>query len=220
MSYFIYLKQIFVSKNIVRCLLSACVPALLFYVVSLLVLTASGFSFTEILRDPAQQCKQSSWLGFLSNIGVWLWVSSAAICIFSYLTGDFQTKANQRRLLLLVGILSFILAVDDFFMLHDQYFSQKFYYAFYAVYAVTLLKRHYQTIIDIDGFAFILAGVFLALSILTDLMQLQIPLGYEKVQVLEEGFKFIGGATWFYFCFRVASLRPVVANASSQFNTA
>ena len=57
-------------------------PALVFYGAAVLVLQNSGFSLMEILRDPAQQSGASSFLGFVSNIGVWLWVSSFAIILY------------------------------------------------------------------------------------------------------------------------------------------
>ncbi len=54
------------------------------------------------------------------------------------------------------------------------------------------------------------AGVLLASSIFTDLIQTRIPLSYEYSQVIEEGFKFIGAATWLYFncCVALSLLVP------------
>jgi hypothetical protein len=44
--------------------------------------------------------------------------------------------------------------------------------------------------------AFLLAGGLLALSIFTDLKQRNIPFDYAQVQVAEDGFKFVGAASW------------------------
>jgi hypothetical protein len=204
MSYYMHLKQIFITKKLLRCILFAGVPALLFYSFSLVGLWTAGFGVMEILRDPAQQSGQSSFLGFLSNIGIWLWISSSAICFFS----ANAAKGNQRELLLLVGMLSMILAIDDFFMIHDRYVNQKLCYLTYAILAGALLARHQKKIMEINGSAFLLAGLLLALSILTDLTQKQNPLGYVCTQVFEEAFKFIGVATWLYFSCCIASFRP------------
>lgn len=205
MSYINLLKQLVVPKQLLRCILVVVIPALLFYSGSLLWLTSMGFSIMEVLKDPAQQTGQSSFIGFLSNIGVWLWVSSAAICFFAASTIDLATKDNGKELLFLAGLLSIMLAVDDFFLIHDRYVSQRLCFLIYAVFAITLLIRHYKTIIEIDGSAFLLAGSLLALSILTDLIQKRIPFHYRYVQLVEEGFKFVGAATWLYFNFRIAS---------------
>ncbi|MCK5310814.1 MAG: hypothetical protein KAJ62_01815 [Desulfobacteraceae bacterium] len=193
------------KKKMVRCVLFAGVPAFLFYGFSLLWLRIVGFSFIEILRDPAQQSGQSNFLGFLSSIGVWLWVSSAAICFYSSTIKTVIIKDSRRELLILLGILSFILAVDDFFMIHDRHGSEKWCYVLYAFFSGSLLLRHYKTIIEVDGFAFLLACFLLALSILTDRFQGNIFSSYSYGQVFEEGFKFIGAGIWLYFCCRVAS---------------
>ncbi len=103
----------------------AAIPALLFYVISLQVMSSAGFSLREITRDPAQVTGLSSFVGFLSNIGVWLWVSSGAICLFSAGVGGFVSAEKQRQFLILIGMLSLVLAVDDFFLLHDRYLPEK-----------------------------------------------------------------------------------------------
>ncbi|MFK5971737.1 MAG: hypothetical protein QM485_00480, partial [Flavobacteriaceae bacterium] len=91
------------------------------------------------------------------------------------------------------------------FMIHDRYVNQKICYLIYAIFAGFLFIRHFKKIIKTEGFAFLLAGTFLASSIVTDLIQSKIPLEYRYIQVIEEGFKFIGAATWLYFIGRVAS---------------
>ena len=209
MSFMVYVKQIITLKKILRYITFACVPALLFYAISLLGLSSFGFGIIEILRDPAQQSGQSSFLGFLSNIGVSLWISSAAICFFSALTYKVIDDGGHKELLLLVGILSIVLSIDDFFMIHDNYIGQEPCYLAYAFVAGALLVRHFKRIMEIDGFSFLGAGLLLALSILTDLIQGDIPLRYVYTQVIEEGFKFVGGATWFYFSFCIASFHPL-----------
>ena len=200
-----YLEQLFVLKKLSRCFLIAVIPAILFYSFSLLGFRSIGFSVMEILRDPVQQSGVSSFLGFLSNIGIWLWVSSAAISFFAITTNYSSSSKNHIELIILIGTLSLILAIDDFFLIHDRYIDQNICYLFYAIFAGTLLLRQFKLIIKIEGFAFLLAGSFLALSILTDLIQSRIPLEYNYTQVFEEGFKFVGAATWLYFISRVAA---------------
>ncbi|WP_422079673.1 hypothetical protein [Ulvibacterium sp.] len=195
--------QVFVTKKLLGSIFFGVVPALIFYIISLIGLNSVGFGIMEILRDPAQQSGTSSFLGFMSNIGIWLWISSAAICFFFVFAPRKVVRKNFRELFFLTGMLSILLAIDDFFMIHDRYVNQKICYLAYAIFAVTLFIRHYKTIIRLEGFAFLLAGAFLALSIFTDLIQSRVPLSYEYVQVIEEGFKFTGAATWLYFNTRV-----------------
>lgn len=200
-------RKVFIFKKVARCILIGILPAALFYSIALLGLRYSGFMIMEILRDPAQQSGESSFLGFLSNIGIWLWVSSAAICFFTITTRGNTLKRRHKELLFLTGILSLILAVDDFFMIHDRYIDQNICYLVYALVACTILIRHNKQILEVEGFAFLVAGSFLALSIFTDLVQSYSPLSYTYTQVFEEGFKFIGAATWLYFNARMASFQ-------------
>ena len=66
-------------RRVGRCCL---LPALGFYVVAVGVMSVGGFSLVEILRDPAQQTQTSSFLGFVSSIGTWLWLSAAVFLLF------------------------------------------------------------------------------------------------------------------------------------------
>ena len=199
-------------KQVVNGLLWVAIPALVFFALSLVVLTSADFSLREILRDPAQQSGASSFLGFTSNIGVWLWVSSVAICFFGVLTADLSQVERQKELLLLLGLLSLLLAVDDFFLLHERYVYQKGIFLFYAICAITLLVRHYRAILKIDAFPFLLSGFLLFLSVEIDINQRKIPMDYAQLQVIEEGCKFVGAALWLYFCGLVASYRKSSQN--------
>ena len=195
--------KVLARDRIWQCFAFACLPALLFYSLSLFSLTGQGFKLMQILRDPGQQLDQSSFLGFLSNIGVWMWVSAAAINFFGALSVGGGRDDKLRELLALLGALSLFLAIDDFFMIHDRYISQRYIFPVYAVFALTILARHFERIIRTDGFAFLLAGFFLAMSIVTDFFQGMTPWEYAHTQVVEEGFKFIGAATWLYFGVRL-----------------
>ena len=68
-----YLKKVFNVRKIAKVLIYATVPGLLFYTVSFYILHHNGYHTTEIIRDFAQIVDYSSFLGFLSSIGTWLW---------------------------------------------------------------------------------------------------------------------------------------------------
>ena len=50
------------------------------------------------------------------------------------------------------------------------------------------------------GDTFLVSVVSLGLSVLTDALQGLWPNSYETVQIFEEGFKFLGIASWLSFC--------------------
>ena len=199
------IKDIFNMKKMGIILLYATIPGLIFYTVVFNYMHHNGYHTMEIIRDFAQQVEESSFLGFLSSIGTWLWVSSTAIAFFGFMTVKSPSKYKHRELLFLLGVFSLLLAIDDFFMIHDRYIDQNICYGTYAFLALALLIRHFKTIIKINGFGFIFAGTLLAASIFTDLIQDYLPFRYSNIQIVEEGFKFTGGATWLFFVVLVAA---------------
>lgn len=197
-------EDLFQPAKIQRVFFVAILPAVVFYFTVVFILQKQGFQTVEIIRDLAQSANVSSFLGFISNIGVWMWVSAAAICFFTRFSQADELDKKQRELLLVAGAFSILLAIDDFFMLHDRYVEQKIMYALYAVFAGWILLRNFQRILLIDGFAFLLAVGTLGASIITDLLQFVLKMSYSSQQLMEECFKFIGAATWLYFCMRAA----------------
>ncbi len=210
------MKNIFNVKKMIRVLLYATIPGLIFYTLAFNIMHHNGFHTMQIIRDFAQQMDESSFLGFLSSIGTWLWVSAAAISFFGFFTVSSPKETKHKELLLLLGIFSLLLAIDDFFMIHDRYIDQNICYATYAFLAIALLARHYKTIIEINGFGFIFAGTLLAASIFTDLIQDDLPFHYKNIQIVEEGFKFTGGATWLFFIALTASFHPMTAKQKNR----
>ena len=202
------LKQVFVARKVLISISCIAFPALLFYSLSILILTSSGFTIREVVKDPAQLTGLSSFLGFLSNIGVWLWVSSTAVCFYSVFTNPWKRGGGLSELMLLMGLFSLILAVDDLFLLHERYVYDKGIFLIYAFCAFAILIRHYRKIIEIDGFTFLLAGLLLASSVEIDLNQRRISFDYAYIQMIEEGCKFVGAALWLFFIGQAAAFRP------------
>ncbi len=200
-----YIKIAFNLKNILYILIYSTIPGLVFYTIAFNIMHQNGFHTVEIIRDFPQLMHASSFLGFLSSIGSWLWVSASAIAFFGFITTKSPKAYGQKTLLFLLGIFSLLLAIDDFFMIHDRYINQNICYVTYAFLPMILLIRYYKTIMIINGFGFIFAGALLATSSFIDLIQTHLPFKYSSVQIFEEGFKFTGGATWLYFVALVAA---------------
>ena len=106
--------------------------------------------------------------------------------------------------LVLLGLLSLLLAIDDLFLLHDRHVNQKGIFIFYALCIFTILIRHFGKVTKIDDFSFVLAGLLLMISIYIDLHQRKMPMAYAQHQLIEEGCKFVGSALWMYFCGRAS----------------
>ncbi|MDC6350898.1 hypothetical protein PP178_04995 [Zeaxanthinibacter sp. PT1] len=181
-------------------------PSVLFLGIALSGLMELGFTPMEILRDPAQQMSYPSVLGFVSNIGVWLWISAGSICFFTLLTRWQELSRWQQELLLLVGILAMSLGADNFFMLHER-FNEKIFFLFYALVAVMLLYRYYSYIMRIEPQGFLMTGLFLATSVLIDMTQRFFPAELLEIRIImEDGAKFMGAASWLYFSARISTI--------------
>ena len=180
--------------------LSSSIIAPLFIYLSLLGLSNSfGIKSILVIRDLAQTCGYPIWVGLISNLGILMWSVSASIALFSSLSGLIQ-KREESDFLFLGGIFSFLLCIDDFFLLHDKYIGPDFLYVTYSILGMYILIKFRKVILDIDFLPFIVSVVFLALSVAFDkIIQGIFPENYINLQLFEEGFKFIGIVCWMNF---------------------
>ncbi len=135
----------------------------------------------------------------LSNLGVILWAGVSAITLFASNPTLIKNRP-YRKFLLLGGLLSMLLCLDDLFLIHDQQqVNQDILYTSYIILGLFLILKFSNLIKKVDFISFIFATFLLALSMISDIFQDFFPISYETVQILEEGFKFIGIACWLYF---------------------
>lgn len=183
----------------------ALLPALLVYLTALGLSGAAGIDAELVLRDLAQTCKVPLGVGLLSNLGYLLWTAAAAIALFAALSGVTGARGRHRQLLLLGGGFSLLLALDDMFLLHDRYVGATFLYVLYAAFAVALLLRYRRLVPALGGMSFLVAVALLGGSVILDALQEMLPFGYNAVQLVEEGFKFLGIAAWLFFWWQAAA---------------
>ena len=193
------------QRPLLRVLLLAVLPALLVYVLALLLSAAAGIQTQLVIRDLAQTCDTALGVGVLSNLGYLLWISAAAIALFAALAGVVPLRGRVRQLLLCGGAISLLLCLDDMFLLHDRYIGSTFLYSLYAVFALLILVRFRRQVQALGGGSFLLAVALLGLSVLIDQFQELIPVPYTRLQLVEEGAKFLGIATWLAFWSQAAA---------------
>jgi len=193
------------TRPVLRTLLVALLPALLVYVVALVLSSAAGIRTQLVIRDLAQSCDTALGVGFLSSLGYLLWTAAAAIALFTALSRLGGVRGRERQLLLCGGGFSLLLCLDDMFLLHDRYIGSMFLYGLYALFALLILFRFRQPVIALGGGGFLLAVVLLGLSVLIDLLQDLIPVPYTTLQLYEEGAKFLGIAAWLSFWWQASA---------------
>ena len=183
----------------------ALIPALLVYVASLSLSGLAGIKGQLVLRDLAQTCGTPAGVGLLSNLGYLLWLAAAAVALFTAYSGQPGVRGKQYELLACGGWFSFILCIDDMFLLHDRYIGQTFLYVVYMVFAALIATRYRKQLMASRGELFLLAVALLGASIGIDQFQRDLPFKYETVQLVEEGAKFLGIATWVLYWWQASA---------------
>ena len=190
-------------SNLRKALSIAVLPGLLVYVLAISLSALAGIKGILVIRDLAQTCDSLLGVGLISNLGYLLWIATAAIALFSAYATPTHNQHKLKKMLLCGGWFSFILCIDDMFLLHDRYIGQTFLYVVYAIFAFLIVFKFRDQLVKNGGEVFILAATLLALSVLTDKFQRDIvditPINYASLQLFEEGVKFLGITTWLYF---------------------
>lgn len=106
--------------------------------------SATGLDAGFLTRDPSdvyawqRDLEPKPYIGVLSNLGLMLWSSSAALCFH----GAWRRPAGSlaRRFLVASGALTSLLLFDDAFMFHEWLFPKVLHVREYQVYLVYLLS--------------------------------------------------------------------------------
>ena len=99
-------------------------PSTILYLAILSVSNLYNIKHSLVVRDLAQTCGYPIGVGMISNIGILLWGAAASICLFTTFLEGINRESS--KLLLLGGIFSSLLCIDDLFLLHDRYIGPDF----------------------------------------------------------------------------------------------
>ena len=139
--------------------------------VTVLVASFTDHPIWKLAKDPSQIMDYPSYIGMLSNWGVLLWMTTAAICIFSGLLLKKQAApAATTRFVSVSGALSFLLAMDDLFLFHDQvlphlfHVRERIFYVLYVLILLVYLMRFYRQILQYEYLLFATAFFLFAFS--------------------------------------------------------
>jgi len=179
-------------------------PSAILYLTILYISNIYNIKLNLVVRDLAQTCGYPIGVGMISNIGILLWGAAASICLFTTFSEGINRESS--RLLLLGGIFSSLLCIDDFFLLHDRYIGPDFLNLTYLSISIFLLVRFQRILKNIGLFNLIISILFLGLSIFFDgVIQQVFNQSYQLTQLIEEGFKFIGITCWLNFWCKASS---------------
>jgi hypothetical protein len=181
--------------------LGGVVAAKMYYLIPLSVL----------MGDPAGVTGRPFYLGFVSNVGVVLWASTASIFLFAFGLHRRHGEEEWRRFLLSSGLIVALLGLDDLFMLHDGVFRdylsipQPLVMAGYVLllllyltrFASLLLRTAYPILIAALG----LLGISLALDQIHDLLGTALA----GRLLWEDGSKLLGIGAWLSYAIHTSA---------------
>jgi hypothetical protein len=159
----------------------------------------------SLTRDISVIAGLPVYAGFLSQIGIFFWSASATICFFSVtLLWQYANGYKLKRFLLISGLLTLLLGLDDIFLLHETVFPfvgipEEVVFGSYAALLLFYLVRFYPLILKTEYVLMVIALFFFGVSVLLDLF----PLPGINPFLVEDSAKLIGILSWLAYFFQV-----------------
>lgn len=140
--------------------------------------------------------------GLISNIGILMWAATGTACLLSVVLLRSWKLYSYTPFFRYAGLLTALLLIDDFFLLHSDVLPRlgiqaQLVLLAYPVLILAFLFCFAYKILSTNYLALYSALFFLALSAVSELLPLQIPTGLRFF--LEDGCKFLGISGWFYY---------------------
>ena len=168
-----------------------------------------GVPIGSLTRDPATVADVPIFTGFLSQAGIFFWSASAAICLFSAKVLAIQPdRLGFKRFLLVSGLLTLVLGLDDVFLLHEVFFPhfgvpENLVYVGYAGFVFFYLLGFRSIILETEYALLGMALGWFGLSVILDV--LDPPALGQYIFLVEDGAKLVGVVTWLAYYFRVGA---------------
>ena len=81
--------------------------------------------YGNLTRDIVDIARLPLYVGFLSQVGLWLWAGTAAVCLFSgFVLAKRSASSETYRFLFTAGLISLFLGLDDTFTLHEDFYPE------------------------------------------------------------------------------------------------
>lgn len=178
--------------------------ALLFFVVSVMLIGLyEGIDLSDLTRDPNAVHRQMAYVGFVSNLGIFIWASTITVCwISAYMMRPGEGTTVMRSFLKWSGLITMVIAFDDLFQLHETVLpvftglTEDYLYLFYIITCFVYTIKFYRILLNKNFVILIFAYLSFASSIIIDELEI-----YSELWIyLEDSFKFTGICMWcFYF---------------------
>jgi hypothetical protein len=183
--------------------------------------TATNTPLESLLFDPARVAGHAPYIGFISNLGALLWCGATAVLLLAAAVVARLGDHGWARFLLFSALVTGMLLVDDFFMLHEKAseihwrLSEEVIFTFYGAGLVIYLARFGKHILSTEFIPLALAFLFMGLSLLFDRLDSTDGMAPAFFLLLEDGSKFLAIVCWLLYFARI-SYRRVIAATKPQ----
>ena len=163
---------------------------------AVVLVLATDHPFSYFSRDPAAQAGESPSIGFVSHAGVLLTWAAAVVCLFSGCLVARVRGWTEAAPLLVAGVGTAYLALDDLLLLHEDVFptklgvGQELVLAVYGLAAIAFLWRYKDVLRRHEWPLLALAGGALCGSLALDVTNYLVSSRVERF--LEESLKLFG----------------------------
>ncbi|MGH7557346.1 MAG: hypothetical protein ACREMD_06150 [Gemmatimonadota bacterium] len=200
-------------------------PALLFLALTAWISQSAGVPLSFFSRDPAITWGGHPLTGMQSNLGVLVWSGAAIVCFFSHSVSKRRhDDGDLAKFFLWSGVITLWLALDDFFLFHDELayrylgLRDKPIYLGYGLVCLWYVVKFRAVILRSEYALLFLASVFFGSSILVDAFH---TLWESPWRIFfEDGFKILGIVTWSGYlirtCFHAIAASPGFPGRSDE----
>ena len=201
-------------------LLLVYVPVLFFVAAIGIIGSSTKVTIAYLTRDPVQSLGAPFYIGFASNVGILFWCAAAVVCLFTAaVLRRTSGRSEWSYFFTFAGILTAILLLDDFFLIHDEivpnylfpkkgwlHLNEKVVLAVYALIAMRFFWNCRWLILrKTDWLLLAVAMGFLALSVISERSFTKAVIPSKELRFLaEDGFKLMGIVGWFHYFARTA----------------
>ena len=162
-------------------------------------------SIEKFTKDPADIMHYPAYIGALSNLGNLLWAMTTIICLFgAIIVKQHRTSSFTYHFFLASGIFSFILGMDDLFLLHDHVLPHLLHIpegVFYFLYLITIIVILIYFLPLILKYEYLLLGTSVVLFGLSRCI-LIFPLSFDPLKITADLLKHSGTIFWLIFFYR------------------
>jgi hypothetical protein len=189
---------------------------LFFWILQMISKSSDDITLSYFTRDVSAIGSLPFYAGLVSQLGGLLWSATLVVCIFTYFILKSLDADVRESLQYLshAAILTAVLVLDDFFLFHEDvgphylHLSEKVIVIFYLLLSVVFLTTNRKEILNTEFLILGLAFLMFGFSIFVDAADLEEFDWFgrfftEQFQIfLEDGFKFVGIATWLLYFVR------------------